>query len=71
MLRTDDWQGRLARGTAQPKVTVRDVARAAGLSVASVSRGLSGARPVRADIARRVAEAAEVLGYARPRRTSS
>jgi LacI family transcriptional regulator len=48
---------------ARPKVTVRDVARAAGLSVASVSRALSGARPVRPDVARRVAEAAEALGY--------
>jgi LacI family transcriptional regulator len=48
---------------AQRKATVRDVARAAGLSVASVSRALSGARPVRPDVARRVAEAAEALGY--------
>ena len=51
------------RGLARPKVTVRDVARAAGLSVASVSRALSGARPVRPEIARRVTEAAEALGY--------
>jgi LacI family transcriptional regulator len=51
------------RAMARPKVTVRDVARAAGLSVASVSRALSGARPVRPEIARRVTEAAEALGY--------
>jgi LacI family transcriptional regulator len=47
----------------QPKATVRDVARAAGLSVASVSRALSGARTVRPDVARRVTEAADALGY--------
>ena len=47
----------------QAKVTVRDVARAAGLSVASVSRALSGARRVRPEVAQRVAQAAEALGY--------
>jgi hypothetical protein len=51
------------QGLARPKATVRDVGRAAGLSVASVSRALSGARPVRPEIARRVTEAAEALGY--------
>jgi LacI family transcriptional regulator len=45
------------------RVTVRDVARVAGLSVASVSRALSGARPVRPEIAQRVTEAAAALGY--------
>ncbi len=39
------------------------MARVAGLSVASVSRALSGARTVRPDVARRVKEAAEALGY--------
>ena len=39
------------------------MARAAGLSVASVSRALSGTRTVRPDVARRVTEAAEALGY--------
>ena len=48
---------------AHPRVTVRDVARAAGLSVASVSRALSGARPVRPEVGQRVAEAAAALGY--------
>ncbi|HTW10155.1 MAG TPA: LacI family DNA-binding transcriptional regulator [Acidimicrobiales bacterium] len=55
----EEWRGPMA----QSKVTVRDVARAAGLSVASVSRALSGSRPVRPEIARRVAEAAGLLGY--------
>ena len=47
----------------QQKVTIRDVARVAGLSVASVSRALSGVRRVRPEIAQRVTEAADVLGY--------
>lgn len=45
------------------RVTVADVARLAGLSTASVSRALSGARPVRPDVAERVWQAAEQLGY--------
>ena len=45
------------------RVTVRDVARATGLSVASVSRALSGARPVRPEVGQRVEEAAAALGY--------
>lgn len=44
-------------------VTVRDVARAAGLSVASVSRALSGTRRVSPEVARRVAKAADSLNY--------
>lgn len=44
-------------------VTLRDVARASGCSVSTVSRVLSGSRPVGADAARRVREAAERLGY--------
>lgn len=43
--------------------TVREVAREAGLSVASVSRAISGARRVRPDIELRVREAAAKLGY--------
>ncbi|QES45600.1 LacI family transcriptional regulator [Streptomyces venezuelae] len=44
-------------------VTLRDVARASGCSVATVSRVLAGTRPVGAETARRVREAAEALGY--------
>ncbi|QDQ15762.1 LacI family transcriptional regulator [Streptomyces spectabilis] len=44
-------------------VTLRDVARTAGCSVATVSRVLAGTRPVGADTARRVRAAAASLGY--------
>ncbi|GHE50150.1 LacI family transcriptional regulator [Streptomyces longispororuber] len=43
--------------------TLRDVARAAGCSVATVSRVLAGTRPVGAETAHRVREAAARLGY--------
>jgi LacI family transcriptional regulator len=43
--------------------TIRDVAREAGLSVASVSRVFSGNRPVGTDVARRVRAAAAKLDY--------
>jgi LacI family transcriptional regulator len=46
-----------------PKVTIRDVARESGLSVASVSRALSGARPVTPAVARVVDDVASRLGY--------
>lgn len=45
------------------EVTLRDVARASGCSVATVSRVLAGTRPVGAETARTVREAAERLGY--------
>ncbi|MEV0972650.1 LacI family DNA-binding transcriptional regulator [Microtetraspora glauca] len=44
-------------------VTIHDVARAAGVSVASASRALSGRRKVTPDVAERVARAAAELGY--------
>ncbi|HLU71816.1 MAG TPA: LacI family DNA-binding transcriptional regulator [Nonomuraea sp.] len=44
-------------------VTIHDVARAAGVSVASASRALSGRRRVTPEIAERVARAAAELGY--------
>ncbi|MGV9775556.1 LacI family DNA-binding transcriptional regulator [Streptosporangium sp. NPDC003464] len=44
-------------------VTIHDVARAAGVSVASASRALSGRRKVGADVAERVARAVAELGY--------
>ncbi|EPD91799.1 LacI family transcriptional regulator [Streptomyces albus] len=44
-------------------ITLRDVARASGYSVSTVSRVLSASRPVGAGTARRVREAAERLGY--------
>ncbi|MFJ2609286.1 LacI family DNA-binding transcriptional regulator [Streptomyces sp. NPDC091279] len=43
--------------------TIQDVARLAGVSTATVSRALSGSRPVGADLTRRVQEAASQLGY--------
>lgn len=44
-------------------VTIRDVARAAGVSLSSVSRALNGGKNVSARIAREVAAAADKLGY--------
>lgn len=44
-------------------VTIRDVARRAGVSQATASRALSGAGPVSPDARERVRRAAEVLGY--------
>lgn len=43
--------------------TITDVARAAGVSVATVDRVLSGRLPVREDTARRVCDAAAAIGY--------
>ncbi|MCB5909486.1 LacI family DNA-binding transcriptional regulator [Streptomyces pinistramenti] len=45
------------------EVTLKDVARASGCSVATVSRVLAGTRPVGAETARAVRDAAERLGY--------
>jgi LacI family transcriptional regulator len=47
----------------QPTVTIEDVARAAGVSVTTVSHALSGKRPVSALSAARVGAAVERLGY--------
>ncbi len=44
-------------------VTIRDVAAAAGVSTATVSRALSGRRPVAPQLAKSVLEASERLGY--------
>ncbi len=43
--------------------TLADVARAAGVSVATASRALTGSRPVSGDRVRRVQEASRALGY--------
>ena len=48
---------------AREQVTVHDVARRAGVSIATVSRALTGARRVAPDIADRVQTAATELGY--------
>ncbi len=48
---------------ANGKVTIRDVAAAAGVSVATVSRALSSPEQVSADLRMRVVRAAEGLGY--------
>jgi LacI family transcriptional regulator len=47
----------------QGRATIHDVARLAGVSIASVSRALTGARKVRPEVAERVRSAAEQLGY--------
>ncbi|TFV55304.1 LacI family transcriptional regulator [Geodermatophilus sp. DF01-2] len=46
-----------------PKATIRDVAARAGVSTATVSRALSGARPVSPEVAELVRRAAADLGY--------
>lgn len=43
--------------------TIRDVAREAGVSVASVSRALNGLNTIRPELRRRIEEVAERLGY--------
>ncbi|MEM0962495.1 MAG: LacI family DNA-binding transcriptional regulator [Bacteroidota bacterium] len=45
-------------------ITIRDVARRAGVSISTVSRVLNGSSPVREDKRDRVIEASEALGYA-------
>jgi len=46
-----------------PRPTIQDVAREAGVSPATVDRVLNARLPVRAETAKRVAEAANALGY--------
>ena len=46
-----------------PRVTIRDVARRAGVAVGTASRALTGAGPVSAAAAARVTAAAHALGY--------
>ncbi|TQN44191.1 LacI family transcriptional regulator [Blastococcus colisei] len=46
-----------------PRVTIRDVAARAGVSTATVSRALSGARPVSPEVADQVHRAVQDLGY--------
>jgi LacI family transcriptional regulator len=50
-------------GSQHDRATIHDVARLAGVSIASVSRALTGARKVRPEIAERVRTAAAALGY--------
>ena len=45
------------------RVTIRDVAERAGVSTATVSRALSGARPVSPTVHEQVTRAADDLGY--------
>ncbi len=47
----------------KPAVTIRDVARAAGVSMATVSRVLNGSGPVHEDTAQRVWQATKALRY--------
>src|SRR3546814_6026944 len=48
---------------AKPPATIRDVARHAGLSVASISRVLNGHNHVHPDTRKKVIEAMDALGY--------
>ena len=50
---------------AGPRPTMKDVARAAGVSLATVSRVVNGTSDVRPDLSARVHEAVEMLGYRR------
>lgn len=52
-----------ATGGAEPMATIRDVARIAGVSLATASRALSGAGPVSPEAQERVRLAAQSLGY--------
>src|SRR3546814_14834737 len=53
---------------AKPPATIRDVARHAGLSVASISRVLNGHNHVHPDTRKKVVEAMEALGRSEERR---
>lgn len=53
----------MAGRTAGHKVTMADVAQAAGVSIATVSRALSGNRPMSDELREQVLEAARTLGY--------
>jgi LacI family transcriptional regulator len=55
--------GAPAEANGRGSVTIRDVAREASVSVATVSRVLNGKGPVHADTERRIREAAKVLRY--------
>ncbi len=56
-----DFDRKISEHMARP--TIQDVAREAGVSSATVDRVLNARLPVRAETARRVAEAAHALGY--------
>lgn len=58
-------------GTAAPRVTLVDVARAAGVSASTVSRVLHGGAGVREEVADRVREVAQDLGYSVNRQARS
>ena len=51
------------RGRRSDRVTIGTVAEAAGVSIATVSRVMSGSTPVKADLADRVRQAADALSY--------
>ena len=52
-----------AENTSSGGVTVFDVARHAGVSIATVSRALSGSKPVSDELRERVQRSVEILGY--------
>lgn len=54
---------RAANGSERPRVTIRDVGAAAGVSTSTVSRVLNGTAKVDASLARRVQDAVADLGY--------
>lgn len=54
---------RAENGGRMRKATIRDVAELAGVSTATVSRALSGSRPVSDELAATIKRAADSLGY--------
>lgn len=48
---------------AKRRPTIKDIARKAGVSVATVNRVIAGTVPVRGETGRRVSEAAQQIGY--------
>ncbi|HEX8244913.1 MAG TPA: LacI family DNA-binding transcriptional regulator, partial [Longimicrobium sp.] len=56
----------VSAGSGSARVTIKDVARVAGVSVATVSRVLNGKQGVSAETRRAVLAALDVLGYERP-----
>jgi LacI family transcriptional regulator len=59
----DEWKDIMRKAVMPRRKTIQDVAREAGVSVATVDRVLTGRTKVREETARKVAEAARRIGY--------